>query len=208
MSSPLTSITADSALSASRQLRAVDWTNATPLLTPPSRLPPSIRPQVLQHAHPLFALRVVPSRAISSPPDQRIDGTPFAVVASIKAVSKLAVERRRVKTRFKAAVRMALTRGARTVAAGSAGSREDRQEREAGDPKGTGRSVLLANDGGTDVQLVPGRSLPVQLGIAANARDSTRHALHRTPPGWRLFCADARAGRCRERGVAECGRAV
>jgi hypothetical protein len=95
------------------------------------------------HRSDLFTLRAVPDnqlpsrtsspfpprpdseRSLSSSPTAQTDPlrslpaigksdfVPFAIITSIKAISKRAVERNRVRTRFKAAVRMVLTRGAR-----------------------------------------------------------------------------------------------
>ncbi len=156
------------------QLTAVDWDNATALLTPASRLPPTARSRVYQHAHALFSLRAVPSQAVvgggggprargstvageGARAEERAPprGTPFAVVASIKAVSKIGAERRRVKTRFKAAVRLALTRAARAAPAGGRADGKERRYKDGGvDADRNG--VLLADGPETDVALVPG----------------------------------------------------
>ncbi|KAJ9104072.1 hypothetical protein QFC20_004649 [Naganishia adeliensis] len=74
---------------------------------------------VIDYRTPLFSIRAVRSAIISDgatyskynplTPDQK-DKTPFGIIATIKSVSKSAVERNKVRTRFKEAVRLALTR--------------------------------------------------------------------------------------------------
>ncbi len=66
----------------------------------------------IQHASPLFTLKVIPSSSIPaifslSALDHR---NPFAIVTSIKSISKKAVIRNRVRTRFKEAIRLVVTR--------------------------------------------------------------------------------------------------
>ena len=69
----------------------------------------------IQHTSRLLTLKVIPSSSIpsSSDADATIDHhgrTPFAIVTSIKSISKKAVMRNRVRTRFKEAVRLVITR--------------------------------------------------------------------------------------------------
>jgi RNase P protein component len=72
---------------------------------------------------PYFHLRATPSTEMPMPtasafgPPRRPpkEFTPFAILTTIKGVSKRAVQRNRVRTRFKEAVRLVLTRDARAA---------------------------------------------------------------------------------------------
>lgn len=75
---------------------------------------------ILEYRTPLFSIKAVKSTGIldgSSSyskfnplvPDQK-NKTPFGIITTIKSISKSAVERNKVRTRFKEAMRLALTR--------------------------------------------------------------------------------------------------
>ena len=85
-------------------LRSMDWDEAVSAF---SRCK-------IQHTSHLLTLKVIPSSSIPSLSEKnaKIDHgqTPFAIVTSIKSISKKAVMRNRVRTRFKEAVRLVITR--------------------------------------------------------------------------------------------------
>lgn len=96
-------------------MRQLDWERETPKMMATRKNGNN----VIEHRNPLFSIRAVRSAIISDgstytkinplTPHQK-DKTPFGVITTIKSVSKSAVERNRVRTRFKEAVRLALTR--------------------------------------------------------------------------------------------------
>lgn len=96
-------------------MRQLDWERETPKMMAARKN----GNHVIDYRTPLFSIRAVRSAIISDgatyskynplTPDQK-DKTPFGIIATIKSVSKSAVERNKVRTRFKEAVRLALTR--------------------------------------------------------------------------------------------------
>lgn len=97
------------------QMRQLDWEKETPKMMSARKNGNN----VLEYRSLLFSIRAVKSAIISDTstyakynpltPNQK-DKTPFGIITTIKNVSKSAVERNRVRTRFKEAVRLALTR--------------------------------------------------------------------------------------------------
>jgi RNase P protein component len=116
-------------------MRQLDWERETPKMMAARKN----GNQVIEYRTPLFSIRAVQSAIISDgpiyskfnplTPDQK-DKTPFGIIATIKSVSKSAVERNKVRTRFKEAIRLALTRApaelgsGQQVANGGTGSME------------------------------------------------------------------------------------
>lgn len=96
-------------------MRQLDWERETPKMMAARKN----GNHVIDYRTPLFSIRAVRSAIISDgatyskynplTPDQK-DKTPFGVITTIKSVSKSAVERNRVRTRFKEAVRLAISR--------------------------------------------------------------------------------------------------
>jgi ribonuclease P protein component len=97
-------------------MRQLDWEKEIPKMMSGRRNGNNI----LEYRTPLFSIKAVKSSGLVSHsssyskynplvPNQK-DKTPFGIVTTIKSISKSAVERNRVRTRFKEAIRLALTR--------------------------------------------------------------------------------------------------
>jgi ribonuclease P protein component len=96
-------------------MRQLDWERETPKMMAARKNGNN----VIEYRSPLFSIRGVLSAIISDgatytkynplEPNQK-DKTPFGIITTIKSVSKSAVERNKVRTRFKEAMRLALTR--------------------------------------------------------------------------------------------------
>jgi hypothetical protein len=106
---------------------------------------------------PFFELKAVPSEYIAAPDSNGFEPprsppqafTPFGIVTTIKGISKRASERNRVRTRFKQAVRMVLTRDAQPT-----GKNNDRifltTERQGDDRPNTSNRLLLEREHQSD----------------------------------------------------------
>lgn len=134
-------------------MRQLDWEKEIPKIMSGRKNGSNI----LEFRSPLFSIKAVKSTDIldgSSSyskynplvPDQK-DKTPFGIITTIKSISKSAVERNRVRTRFKEAMRLALTRD---LTAPSPGDREgdgrDSLPRYVDLPSGKSGQTALAMD--------------------------------------------------------------
>jgi ribonuclease P protein component len=97
-------------------MRQLDWEKEIPKMMSSRKNGNNI----LEYRTPLFSIKAVKSASMGDGsseysrynplvPNQK-DKTPFGIITTIKSISKSAVERNRVRTRFKEAVRLALTR--------------------------------------------------------------------------------------------------
>lgn len=97
-------------------MRQLDWETETPRIM-------SARKQgrdVIDYRSPLFSIKAVRSAIVSTNTNNRRKYNPlsphqqykmpFGIITTIKSISKSAVERNRVRTRFKEAMRIALSR--------------------------------------------------------------------------------------------------